>query len=282
MTNTPVTVLGLGLMGRALAGALLDAGHPTTVWNRTAARADELVSRGATAAPTVAAAVAASPLVIVCVLDYQVVDKLLTESGPLTDTTVVNLTNGTPEAARAVAARVPTYLDGGIMAVPSMIATPGTVILYSGSPSAFEQHLAALEVLGKAHHLGADPGLAALHDLALLAGMYGMFAGFLQAAALVRSAALPVSEFTTSLLTPWLHAMTGALPEMAHQIDTGDYAAREASLEMQAANDTIADVSRAQGVSPELLAPLHALMVRRVAEGHGADDFPSVIELLRT
>ena len=33
--KTPVTVIGLGAMGSALASALVRAGHPTTVWNRT-------------------------------------------------------------------------------------------------------------------------------------------------------------------------------------------------------------------------------------------------------
>lgn len=41
-----VAVLGLGAMGRALAGALLAAGRPVTVWNRSAGKADELVARG--------------------------------------------------------------------------------------------------------------------------------------------------------------------------------------------------------------------------------------------
>jgi 3-hydroxyisobutyrate dehydrogenase-like beta-hydroxyacid dehydrogenase len=278
MTMPPVTVLGQGKMGRALAAALVAAGHPTTVWNRTPSRAAE----GATVAPTVAEAVAASRLVIVCVLDYQAVDEVLAAVGPLTEVTVVNLTNGTPDQARAVAARVGTYLDGGIMATPSLIATPAAVVLYSGAPAAFEAHRTTLEVLGKAHHLGADPGLASLHDLALLAAMYGMFGGFVHAAALVRSAGLPVGEFTTGLLIPWLHAMTASLPEMARQIDTGDYTAKEAALSMQANNNTIAEVSKAQGVSPELITPIHTLMTRRVADGHGADDFPSVIELLST
>ncbi|WP_425301391.1 NAD(P)-binding domain-containing protein, partial [Nocardia cyriacigeorgica] len=37
MTNneTPVSILGIGLMGQALARAFLKAGHPTTVWNRS-------------------------------------------------------------------------------------------------------------------------------------------------------------------------------------------------------------------------------------------------------
>lgn len=36
---SPVTVLGLGAMGTALATAFLTNGHPTTVWNRTRTRA---------------------------------------------------------------------------------------------------------------------------------------------------------------------------------------------------------------------------------------------------
>ncbi|RSS80895.1 NAD(P)-dependent oxidoreductase, partial [Streptomyces sp. WAC02707] len=42
-----VTVLGLGPMGRALAGAFLAAGVRTTVWNRTPGREADLVERGA-------------------------------------------------------------------------------------------------------------------------------------------------------------------------------------------------------------------------------------------
>ncbi|WP_344841650.1 NAD(P)-binding domain-containing protein [Nonomuraea dietziae] len=47
-----VTVLGLGSMGSALAGALLDKGVETTVWNRSAGRAAPLVARGAREAAT--------------------------------------------------------------------------------------------------------------------------------------------------------------------------------------------------------------------------------------
>ena len=47
-TPRPVTVIGLGPMGRAMAAAFLAAGQPTTVWNRTAGKADELLARGAT------------------------------------------------------------------------------------------------------------------------------------------------------------------------------------------------------------------------------------------
>jgi len=49
-----VSVIGLGNMGHPIARNLLAAGVELTVWNRTAARADNLVAAGARLAPSVA------------------------------------------------------------------------------------------------------------------------------------------------------------------------------------------------------------------------------------
>ncbi len=274
------TVIGLGKMGRALAAALVDHGHETTVWNRTPSRAEDLA---VTHAATAAAAVAAHDLVILCLLDLKSVLEVLA-GVELAGRTVVNLTTGTPAAAEElsalVTARGGAFVDGGIMAIPSMIGTEAAVVLYSGDEQAFRRAEPVLRAFGEARYLGPAPGQAALNDTAMLTGMYGMLGGFVHAAALVRSEGVPVTEFTETLLIPWLRAMFPALVDMAGQIDTGDYTAHESDLSMQVANDEIAEVSRAQGVSPELWEPLFALMRRRAEQGHGGDDFPSVIELL--
>ena len=95
---------------------------------------------------------------------------------------VVNLTNGTPAQARELAGRYDSdYLDGGIMAVPPTIGTPDAFVFYSGSRSAFDTNRAVLDLFGESRYVGDDAGLAALHDIALLSGMYGMFIGSLHA-----------------------------------------------------------------------------------------------------
>ncbi|MGS2644092.1 NAD(P)-binding domain-containing protein [Streptosporangium sp. G12] len=129
---TPVTVLGLGPMGRALAGAFLANGHPTTVWNRTAARAEDLVARGAIRADTVADAVAASPLTIACVIDYDAVRAIVDPAADaLKGRTLVNLTADTPERARLMAAWAAElgvdYLDGAIMTPTPTIGGPAAL-----------------------------------------------------------------------------------------------------------------------------------------------------------
>lgn len=126
-----VTVIGLGPMGRALAGAFLDAGVRTTVWNRTPGRDRELVDRGAVSASSAEEAVAASALTVVCVVNYDAVDAILRRdavAGALKGRTVVNLTADTPGRARDAGAWAAEhgvrYLDGAIMTPTVTIGTP--------------------------------------------------------------------------------------------------------------------------------------------------------------
>src|SRR5688572_5349712 len=135
--QSAVTVLGLGPMGRSLAGAFLDAGVRTTVWNRTPGRDRDLVERGAVAAPSAEDAVAASGLTVVCVVNYDAADAILRRD-PVTDVlkgrTVVNLSADTPDRARDTAAWADEhgirYLDGAIMTPTTTIGTPEAVFLH--------------------------------------------------------------------------------------------------------------------------------------------------------
>ncbi len=58
-----VAVVGTGIMGRGMARNLLAAGHHVVVWNRTSARADELVAEGARRADSPAGAASRADVV---------------------------------------------------------------------------------------------------------------------------------------------------------------------------------------------------------------------------
>jgi 3-hydroxyisobutyrate dehydrogenase-like beta-hydroxyacid dehydrogenase len=283
-----VTVLGLGAMGSALARAFLASGRPVTVWNRTHGKADELVARGATEAATVEEALHASRLVVACLWDHRSVHETLDPvAGELAGRVLVNLTNGTPAQGRELGAWAGDHgfalLDGGIMAVPPMIGEPGAFVLYSGPQEAFDAHRATLDALGESRYVGADHGLAALFDIALLSAMYGASMGELHAFAMVRSAGVAAREFAP-LLQRWMASVGGFHERTAELVDARDYTRDVVSnLGMQAAAyHNLIDAAHEQGVSPELLAPLYPLMLRRVAEGHGHEDNVGVIELLFT
>ncbi|PVE13801.1 dehydrogenase [Streptomyces scopuliridis RB72] len=282
-----VSLLGLGAMGTAFARAWLAAGYSVTVWNRTADRADALVAEGATAAASAAEAVAANALVVTCLLDDASVGAAL-EGADLTGKDLVDVTTGTPAQARArgewAAARGARFLSGGIMAVPPMVGVPeaGGYVFYSGSPELFETHRAALAVPVGTRYVGANAGHAALQDVALLSGMYGMLAGITHAFALVRGEAeISLKEFTP-LLTGWLMSMSPTVEQVAAQLDSGDYTSDVVSnLAMQVAGvKTFVGTAREQGVSPELLTPYFDLMKRRLEGGQGAEGVTGLVELL--
>jgi len=63
-----------GLRTRSYA---IEEGHQVTVWNPTDAKTQPLVALGAESAVSVAGAVQASPLFIICVEDYSVATSLL-------------------------------------------------------------------------------------------------------------------------------------------------------------------------------------------------------------
>ncbi|MGW2420299.1 NAD(P)-dependent oxidoreductase [Streptomyces sp. NPDC001709] len=282
--NTSLTLLGTGAMGTALGRAWLAAGHPLTVWNRTPERTAALTTGGAVAVGSAAEAVAANRLVVVCLLDDASVGSALAEAD-LTGRDLVNLTTGTPADARTRAAwakeRGARLLDGGIMAVPPMIGTSGAYVFYSGHRELFEEHRDTLAVPAGTRYVGADPGLAALHDVALLSAMYGMFAGITHAFALVRGADVAPGEFA-DVLVSWLDAMAGMAHGTAERLASGDYEKGVVSnLAMQVSGaGTLLRTAEEQGVSTELLTPFLDLMARRLADGHGGEDTAGLVDLL--
>lgn len=286
--KSPLSLLGLGAMGTALARAWLAAGHPLTVWNRTAERAEALAAAGARVAATPAEAVAANDLVVVCLLDDASVGEALA-AADLSGKDLVNLTTGTPAEARDRARwavdRGARFLDGGIMAVPPMIGMPesGAYVLYSGSRALFDAHEATLAVPTGTVYTGEDPGSAALHDVALLSAMTGMFAGVSHAFALVRDEGIALKGFA-DLLVGWLRAMAPYAYGVADHLDSGDYTKGVTSnlAMMVRGNDTLLRTAEEQKVSPELLAPFMTLMERRLADGNADEGTTGVIDLLRT
>jgi 3-hydroxyisobutyrate dehydrogenase-like beta-hydroxyacid dehydrogenase len=283
--GTEVTVIGLGLMGQALAGTFLAHGHPTTVWNRSSAKAEELVARGATLAASVRDAVAASPLVIICVTDYDAVRELLDPLEELAGRVVVNLTSGTSKQARETAEwaaqRGATYLDGVILAIPPAIATPDATLLYSGPRAAFEAHEPTLQRLGTTTYLGADHGMSSLYDMAVLSVMWSVLNGFLHGTAILATAKVDAAT-AAPVMNRLIPTMTEWISRYADQIDAGKYPADDSTIDTHlAAMEHLVHESESLGVNAELPKLVKALADRAVADGHGGDSYAAMIEQFR-
>ena len=131
--------LDLGRMGSALARTLLMARHGVAIWNRTPARMEPLLARGAHGALSAAAAVRSSPVVLTCVDDYRATIEILEAAmvgGDPSGRTLVQVSIGTPQQARAAAAWVGehagAYIDMAILGGPKSIGGADAPLLFGG------------------------------------------------------------------------------------------------------------------------------------------------------
>ncbi|WP_280298126.1 NAD(P)-binding domain-containing protein, partial [Nocardia neocaledoniensis] len=191
MTKPSVTVLGTGSMGAALARALLAAGHPTHVWNRSPERTKDLAAEGATAHRSIGDAVAAGSVSVGILTGFDATRSSLAEVG-LAGRDLITLNSGAPAQAREFAAFVEQrggrYLGGAIKNVAAAVGDPDTQLYFGGDRAVFDAHRATLRVFGgDLEFLGPEPDLAALYEAAVGATLLPALLGFAEGAAILAS-----------------------------------------------------------------------------------------------
>jgi 3-hydroxyisobutyrate dehydrogenase-like beta-hydroxyacid dehydrogenase len=163
---TTLGFLGLGAMGRGMAGRLLEAGHDLIVWNRSPEAADELVAAGARRAATPAEAFAAEVSFSMLANDAAV-ETVFDDAAlaALSGRTHVLMASISPALADQLAERV-TTAGGGYVAAPVLgrppVAAAGQLnILAAGAPEALDRVEPYLAAMGKrTWRLGDTPSIA--------------------------------------------------------------------------------------------------------------------------
>jgi len=196
-----ISVIGLGAMGGALARALLQNGYAITVWNRTAERAEPLVSAGATEAGSAAEAVAASPVTITCIASHDKTIELLEGfAGSLGGKTIIELsTGGATEAgvlAKLLSDNDAAWLIGIINAYPTAIGKPETVLSIVGAEDVWEKWRPVIKVLGgSSTRVGEEASMAAALFAALFTTRQGFMFGMIYGGLVCKKAGIPLDAF---------------------------------------------------------------------------------------
>ena len=278
-----ITVVGLGLMGAALATAFQKAGHKLVVWNRTAAKCQPFRDAGAIAAPDIASALAATPITIVCIDDYPGSRTLLSAAatnGDLAGKTIVQLSTGTPAEARQahawMQARGAAYLDGAILSGPSGIGTNRAQILLSGDLSAWEAHATLLSCLGgTVRYEAGDSGAASALDLAWLTVSYGSFTAIAHACMICSSEQIGIDRFID------LFPGDRKVSNLAGVIRDNAFEERTATLSVwKKALQSIQEQARNAAIDAEFPDFVAGLLDRAEKAGHGDENVMAMIKVM--
>ncbi len=284
-----VAVIGLGVMGAALARVQLEAGASVHVWNRSPEKAEPLVALGARACDSAREAVAASRIVIVCLADYDAWRELRAAQAldaQLADRVVVQLTTGTREDAREDVARTRAAgalaLDGVILAFPRQIGTTEGMILLAGDEAAWEAAAGVLGAFGReVHYLGEDPDLPCVLDAAILAAALGTLVGTLNGAALAEAGGVAPQTYAR-LLAGAAHLQSDEAARMLTAVAEDRTDETEAALGTWAKiPGLMAELGREMGVDTGYADWLARCFERAEAAGLADHDLSAMIGLLR-
>jgi 3-hydroxyisobutyrate dehydrogenase-like beta-hydroxyacid dehydrogenase len=165
-----VGFIGLGIMGEPMCQNILSKGHDVIVYNRTRAKMGPLVAAGAKAAPSLAALVHRSEVVITMVADPAAVRDVVTAKGGLLSalspgTTYIDMSTVSPETSREIAVLVrgtgADYLEAPVLG-SKKAAADGTLTILTGGDADLSRRMEPLLLAmgSKVVHVG-DTGLAA-------------------------------------------------------------------------------------------------------------------------
>lgn len=153
-------------MGQGMARNLLKAGFGLTVWNRTASRADALVSEGATRASSPADLAAQCDLIVICVSDTPDVEAVLFDEagvfhGVRSGSLVVDCSTISPiktqQFAETLAEKGVDMLDAPVSGGSEGAALGTLSIMVGGEAGQVERAMPYLETMGKSiTHVGGN------------------------------------------------------------------------------------------------------------------------------
>jgi 3-hydroxyisobutyrate dehydrogenase len=158
-----VAFIGLGRMGHGMAGRYRDAGFSVAIWNRSKAKAEDLIARGARWAVSPADAADGADAIVAMVADDEASRAVwlgqegaatTAKSGTLAiECSTVSYRHAL-EQARALRDRGLVYIDCPVTGLPDAAASGKLTLLVGADPVDLEKARPFLEPLGTISHFG--------------------------------------------------------------------------------------------------------------------------------
>ncbi len=224
--------IGTGIMGVAMAGRVQAAGHALSLFNRSRAKAEPLLARGARWCGSPAEVARGAEIVFTIVGFPADVEEIyfgrqgLFSSQPTTCALLVDMTTSPPELARRIALAAATRGQAALDAPVTggdIGARDGTlVIMVGGEPKAFERALPLLQLLGRNVARVGGPGAGQQAKLVNQILIAGAMIGVCEALLVASRAGLDGAQLVTLLGEG--AAGSWALQRLGPRLLRGDYA----------------------------------------------------------
>ena len=277
--------IGLGVMGKPMAGHLLKAGYSLVVHNRSRGASDELAAAGARAATTPAEVAKAATVVITMLPDTPDVERVLTGSDGVLSASqkgaiVIDMSSISPVAterlAKLVAEKGASMLDAPVSGGEIGAINAALSIMVGGDEAAFARAKPILEKMGNAEkiiHIGKS-GAGQVCKVCNQVAIGGALSGVSEAIALAKKAGVDAAKVRQALLGGF--AASRVLEVHGERMLTGNYKPGFRTKLYQKDLRLANEAASANGVAMPGTASITQLVNALVASGGGDLDYAAL------
>lgn len=274
-----IAFLGLGVMGSRMASHLVRKGFEVVLWNRTKARAEELVARGARLAKSPKDAAAQADVVCTCVADDRAMERVFFAddgilAGLAAGKRMVDFSTQAPGLVKRVAeacAAKGTDLIAAPVTGARLAAEQASLVFVCGGPrAAFDESEPLFDALGKKAIYVGEAWQAAQLKLVMNVFTAHMLEALAEGSALARAADLSMTQ-----VLEVVQASTFQSPywELKGQAITQREFSRQFSVDLMHKDLTIAlETGRQLGVPMPGTAAIREVFQFARAQGLGGKD----------
>ena len=283
-----VGIIGLGMLGNAVALHLLDLNFKVTVYNRTKEKTEEVKKKGAKIVTSPKEVAENSDIVIIIVKDAKAIREVSFEKNGIIDgkhekLIVADMSTIGPSESRKIWEEFQKHninkLDIPVMGGPNVAITGELVMMVSGDKKSFEYCKNVFDsIANKVFFLG-EKGIAHTVKLAMNLQITMLALALSEGITLVKKANVDPRIFLEILNSTYFK--TGMSEKKAYKMIDGKYDATFTLANLKKDINTMTNTAKSLGIELPMIKKAEEVYENAIKEGFGEIDYTGIIEYIK-
>jgi len=283
-----IGIIGLGILGNAVALHLLESGFKVTAYNRTKEKTSKLKDKGATIVSTPKEVAEKSELVITRVKDADAVKQVSFENNGIIEgkhekLIVADMSTVDPIESKKISMKFHDFsinkLDIPVMGGPNVAITGNLVMMASGNKEIFERCEEIFNTIAnKVFYLGKS-GVAHSVKLAMNLQITMLALALSEGITLVKKSDVDPKIFLEILNSTYFK--TGMSEKKAFQMIEGKYNTTFTLANLKKDITTMTNAAKTLGIELPMISKAEEVYENAIKEGFGNIDYTGIIEYIK-
>jgi len=283
-----IGIIGLGMLGNAVALHLVDSGYEVTVYNRTKGKSEELEKKGAAIVESPKEVAENSELVIIIVKEADAVKQVSFENNGIVNGNhekliVADMSTIDPSESKNISKQ---FIDSGIikldipvMGGPNVAITGDLVLMASGNKQSFENCKEVFDTIANKVFFLGESGVANSIKLAMNLQITMLAMALSEGIILVKKSNVDPKIFLKILNSTYFK--TGMSEKKAYKMIEGKYETTFTLSNLKKDISTMTNAAKSLGVELPMISKAEEVYENAIKDGFGDIDYTGIIEYLK-